>query len=118
MHNNERAKNLQLRLKLFRTRYKSDTEFAQVFGVKLSTMYKWLKGNPPVWPDEPNLRVIAGLLGCSIEELGAPLDSAGRVKETAPVNSLPTYEAVIAMIDRLPDAEKKRVIAYTALNIG
>lgn len=112
-----KAENLQARLRRSRSRYRSDREFAEAVGVKEPTMYKWLKGTP-VWPDEPNLQIIANYYGCTIEDLGQPQGSSkerkNRLCEQNETRLAPTYDFVTSMIDKLPDSEKKRIIVYTA----
>lgn len=112
--NETRAKVLQDLLRKERERFKTDQDFADAVGVKYSTMYKWLKSSP-VWPDEPNLRIIAAYFGWSVDELAAKCSkSEGKVMEKGECYSVATFENVARLIDKLPNEDKRRVIVYTA----
>lgn len=98
---NTKEQNLQDRLRKTRYggKYSSDRAFAEAVGVKESTMYKWLKGTP-VWPDEPNLRLIADYYGISIDQLTneASGQPAKKVKESSTGYKVTKKEAVASEI--------------------
>jgi transcriptional regulator with XRE-family HTH domain len=113
------AEILQERLKRSRAPYNSVREFAEAVGVKESTMYKWLNSTP-VWPDEPNLRVIANYYGISVDQLTKEVSNKlhPKAKETAGSYNVATYENVARLIDRLPADDKKKIAIYSVQAIA
>jgi transcriptional regulator with XRE-family HTH domain len=114
---NTKAENLQKRLCESRYgsgKYNSDREFAEAVGVKESTMYKWLKGTP-VWPDEPNLQLIANYYGISIDQLTREVSgkSESKAKESSSGYNVATLENAKKIFDRLPVDDKKKFALYS-----
>lgn len=102
----QRAEVLKAKLVAERRKFKSDAEFASALGsVKSGTLNKWLRSDPPVWPEQ-HLEEIARYFGTDIEGLTA---TAKTPKVKAPASAYRYAEEVMAGLDLMPRDEKAKL---------
>lgn len=102
----KRAEVLKAKLVKERKKYNSDAEFAAAIGgVKPGTLNKWLKSDPPVWP-ERHLEEIAAYFKTDIEGLTDDRAKLLRAKE----KSAPYKLAKEAIQDLRPMENSEKIV--------